>query len=91
MASLHHLISLTRIQFRETTRNVFFLVLMLAGFLFSALTAAGINSPLATKTYPVTFQMLEMANAGFFIFAIAIIIFYSGELVWRSATRNSTR
>ena len=27
--------------------------------------------------------MLEMANAGFFIFAVAIIIFYSGELVWR--------
>ena len=27
--------------------------------------------------------MLQMAGAGFLIFAIAIIIFYSGELVWR--------
>ena len=27
--------------------------------------------------------MLLMAGAGFFIFALAIIIFYSGELVWR--------
>ena len=56
---------------------------MLAGFLFAALSAAGINNPLATRTYPVTYQMLEFASAGFFIFAVAIIIFYSGELVWR--------
>ena len=82
-ASLRHLLSLTRIQFRETTKNVFFLVLMLAGFLFAVLTAAGINNPLATRTYPVTYQMLQMAGAGFAIFAFAIIIFYSGELVWR--------
>ena len=27
--------------------------------------------------------MLRMAGAGFVIFALAIIIFYSGELVWR--------
>ena len=82
-ASLRHLLSLARLQFKETTKNVFFLVLMVAGFLFAVITAAGINNPLATRTYPVTFQMLEMASAGFFIFAVAIIIFYSGELVWR--------
>jgi ABC-2 type transport system permease protein len=82
-ASFRHLLSLTRIHFRETTKNVFFLVLMLAGFLFAVLTAAGINNPIATKTYPVTYQMVELAGAGFFIFAVAIIIFYSGELVWR--------
>jgi ABC-2 type transport system permease protein len=82
-ASFQHLLSLARLQFKETTKNVFFLVLMLAGFLFAVITAAGINNPLATRTYPVTFQMLEMASAGFFIFAVAIIIFYSGELVWR--------
>jgi ABC-2 type transport system permease protein len=82
-ASFQHLIALTRIHFRETTKNIFFLVLMLAGFLFAALTASGITNPQATRTYPVTYQMLEFASAGFSIFAIAIIIFYSGELVWR--------
>jgi len=82
-ASLRHLISLTRIQFMETTKNVFFVVLMLAGFLFAIATASGILTPEPIRTYPVTHQMLLMAGAGFFIFAIAIIIFYSGELVWR--------
>jgi ABC-2 type transport system permease protein len=82
-ASLRQLLSLTRIQFRETTKNVFFLVLMLAGFLFSILTAEGITNPLSNRTWPVTHLMLQMAGAGFAIFALAIIIFYSGELVWR--------
>ncbi len=82
-ASLRHLLSLTSIQFRETTKNVFFWVLMLAGFLFSILTAFGITNPLSNRTWPVTHMMLQMAGTGFAIFALAIIIFYSGELVWR--------
>ncbi|HZP22983.1 MAG TPA: M1 family aminopeptidase, partial [Terriglobales bacterium] len=82
-ASLRQLLSLTRIQFTETTRNVFFLVLMLAGFLFAIVSASGLLSPSAGRTYPVTKQMLQMAGSGFLIFALAIIIFYSGELVWR--------
>ncbi len=81
-ASLRQLLSLTRIQFTETTKNVFFLVLMLAGGLFAILSAIGINDPFATATYPVTYQMLQNTGAGFVIFLV-IIIFYAGELVWR--------
>ncbi len=82
-ASFRQLVSLTWIQFTETTKNVFFVVLMLAGFLFSIIAASGLMSPQEAHTYPVTHMMLLMASAGFLIFAIAIIIFYSGELVWR--------
>jgi ABC-2 type transport system permease protein len=82
-ASLRHLLSLTRIQFAETVKNVFFLVLMLAGYLFAVVVASGVTTPWAIRMYPVTHMMLIMAGAGFLIFAIAIIIFYSGELVWR--------
>jgi ABC-type transport system involved in multi-copper enzyme maturation permease subunit len=82
-ASLRHLLSLTRIQFSETVKNVFFVVLMLAGYLFAVVVASGITAPWAVRTYPVTQMMLLLAGGGFLIFAIAIIIFYSGELVWR--------
>ena len=82
-ASFRQLFSLTRIQFTETTKNVFFVVLMLAGFAFATVAASGLLNPVDARTYPVTHLMLLMAGAGFFIFAIAIIIFYSGELVWR--------
>jgi ABC-type transport system involved in multi-copper enzyme maturation permease subunit len=82
-AASRQVLSLTGIQLKETTKNVFFLVLMLAGFLLAMFTAAGVSNPQATRTWPVTSQMLQMASAGFGIFALAIIIFYSGELVWR--------
>ena len=52
---------------------------MLAGFLFAIVVATQITNPTATAIYPVTHQMLMMAGAGFALFAIAIIIFYSGE------------
>jgi ABC-2 type transport system permease protein len=81
--SLRHLLSLTRIQFTETVKNVFFVVLILAGYLFAVVVASGVVSPGTARTYPVTNMMLLMAGSGFLIFAIAIIIFYSGELVWR--------
>ncbi len=82
-ASLRQLLSLTRIQFTETVKNVFFVVLMLAGYLFAVVVASGVIAPWAVRTYPLTHMMLLMAGGGFLIFAIAIIIFYSGELVWR--------
>ena len=82
-ASLRYLLSLTRIQFTETVKNVFFVVLMLAGYLFAVVVASGITAPWAIRTYPVTHVTLLMAGGGFLIFAIAIVIFYSGELVWR--------
>jgi ABC-2 type transport system permease protein len=83
LVSLRHLLSLTRIQFAETVKNIFFAVLMLAGYLLAVVVASGVTMPWAVRTYPVTHMMLLMAGAGFVIFAIAIIIFYSGELVWR--------
>jgi ABC-type transport system involved in multi-copper enzyme maturation permease subunit len=82
-ASLRQFLSLTRIQFTETVRNVFFIVLALAGGLFAAFSANGVNNPFSTHTYPLTYQMLESGIGGFFIFALAIITFYAGELVWR--------
>jgi len=81
--SLRQFVSLTQIQFTETVKNVFFGVLLLAGGLFAIFSAGGINNPVATPTYPVTARMLEDGAGGFFIFALAIIIFYAGELVWR--------
>src|SRR4029078_1368003 len=82
-ASFRQLMSLSQIQFTETVRNVFFGVLLLAGFLFAVITANNVISPFTAPTYPVTYSMLESATGGFFIFAFGIIIFASGELVWR--------
>ena len=81
--SFRELISLTILQFSETVKNVFFAVLVLAGALMAIFSAYDINSPFSTPVYPVTWRMLELGGAGFSLFILAIITFYSGELVWR--------
>jgi ABC-type transport system involved in multi-copper enzyme maturation permease subunit len=82
-ASLRQFVSLTHLQFTETVKNVFFIILAFAGGLFAIFSAYDVNNPFSSHIYPVTYRMLETASVGFFIFALAIITFYSGELVWR--------
>ena len=81
--SLRELLLLTRLQFAETVKSVFFAVLVLAGAIFAILTDIGVNNPFSTPVYPVTWRMLEQGGAGFSLFILAIVTFYSGELVWR--------
>ena len=81
--SVRELLLLTRLQFFETVKSVFFAVLVLAGALFAILTDTGVNNPFSTPVYPVTWRMLEQGGAGFSLFILAIVTFYSGELVWR--------
>ena len=38
---------------------------------------------MGTNTYPVTYQVLELAGGSFALFMLIMITFYSGELVWR--------
>ncbi|MGA8490629.1 MAG: ABC transporter permease, partial [Terriglobales bacterium] len=81
--SLRELIFLTRLQFGETVKSVFFAVLVLAGALLAILSANGINNPFSTPVYPVTWRMLELGGGGFTFFILVIVTFFSGELVWR--------
>jgi hypothetical protein len=81
--SFRQLASFTQLQFAETVKNVFFAVLLLAGSLFAVFSAYGINAPFTTPVYPVTWRMLELGGGGFTLFILAIVTFYSGELVWR--------
>jgi ABC-2 type transport system permease protein len=75
--------SLTLLQFKETVKNIFFIVLVFAGWLFAVFTALGVTEPYRNPMYPVTSRMLDFAGGGFSVFALAIITFVAGELVWR--------
>jgi len=82
-ASVSELVSLTQLQFFEVVKNVFFAVLVLAGFLSAVMAGTGLGSPFSTPFYPLTYRMLEAAGGTFSLFVLAIVTFYSGELVWR--------
>jgi ABC-2 type transport system permease protein len=82
-AHFSELVSLTRLQFTETVKNVFFAVMVLAGAIFSFIAASGLLDPERIPVYPVTYRMTEQGAGGFTVFALLIITFYAGELVWR--------
>lgn len=69
--------------FKETVKNVYFLVIALAGVLFMVASARTLGSEFGTNTYPVAYQVLEIASGSFSLFMLIIATFYAGELVWR--------
>ena len=81
--SLRQWWSLTRLEFRGIVRSRYFLAIAGAGVILLLATSAQVGRTFDTPTYPVTYEMLEAITGSFFLFFLAIIIFYSGELVWR--------
>jgi ABC-2 type transport system permease protein len=81
--SFFQFLSLTWLQFTETVKNVFFAVIIFGGFLFALLIANAPTDFFSTPFYPTTSHILQLVVAGFGLFQIIIIVFYSGELVWR--------
>jgi hypothetical protein len=78
-----HVPRLTLLAFKETVKNVYFLVIVLAGVMFMVFAAQSVGSIYGTETYPVTGEMLELLSGSFSMFMLIVITFYSGELVWR--------
>ena len=81
--SFFQFLSLTWLQFAETVKNVFFSVIVIAGFLLAMLLANAPTDLFSTAFYPTTSHILQLIVAGFGLCQIIIIVFYSGELVWR--------
>ncbi|KQQ33895.1 hypothetical protein ASF61_12100 [Duganella sp. Leaf126] len=68
---------------RETVKNIYFLVLVLAGVLMMLASTLEIAPLYGTSTYPATYLVLESVSQTFALFMMVITTFYAGELVWR--------
>ncbi len=77
------LLRLAWLDFVETVKNVYFLVILLCGLLFLVFAARTTDSLFGTPTYPVTYNMMTIAGASFYLFVLILITFFAGELVWR--------
>ncbi len=82
-AYVRAMLRLTGLGFRETVKNIYFAVIVLAGILFMIAIARTTGALFGTPTLPVTYQMIELVGGSFALFVLIIITFYSGELVWR--------
>ncbi|MFE8605081.1 M1 family aminopeptidase [Archangium violaceum] len=68
---------------KETVKNVYFVVMVLAGILLVFGSARALGVMFGTPVYPVTYLVVELVGGGFGLFHVIIIAFYSGELIWR--------
>lgn len=83
MAGLRQWWSLTRLEFRGVVRSVYFLAIAGAGVILLLANGSQVGKMFGTSTYPVTYEVVGVLGGTFFLFLLAIIIYYSGELVWR--------
>jgi ABC-2 type transport system permease protein len=74
---------LTWLSFKETVKNVYFGVIVLAGVLLLFVMARQPSGFYDGESYPVTYLMLDLTGGLFSVFILIIITYYSGELVWR--------
>ncbi|RJG15411.1 ABC transporter permease/M1 family aminopeptidase [Massilia cavernae] len=68
---------------RESTRNVYFAVIVLASVLTVFASSLNMGAIYGTSTYPVTYQVLELIGETFSLFMLIVTTFYAGEIVWR--------
>jgi len=79
---LRQLAAETRRSVREVVANVWFYVLVGICLFIVAVASTQLGAIYGTKTFPVTYKVLELVGGTFMLFVVIIIIFYSGELVW---------
>ncbi len=63
-------------------REIPFLVIIFSGFIFLVIQSINMDQRYGTTVYPTTYSMLELLNH-FSLFFFIIVIFYSGELIWK--------
>ena len=71
------------LNFRESVKNIYFAVIVLAAVLAVFASSLNIGAIYGTNTYPVTYQVLELISETFALFMLVVTTFYAGELVWR--------
>ncbi|TGE16985.1 ABC transporter permease/M1 family aminopeptidase [Hymenobacter elongatus] len=79
---------LGRLEFFSTVRSVYFIGILGAGLLFLLIAGLQVGKIYGTNTYPVTPVVVKLLMGAFSLFQLIIIIFYSGELVWRERDAN---
>jgi ABC-2 type transport system permease protein len=74
---------------RRIVRGTWFWILVGLCVVFMLASATELGSIYGTRTYPVTYQVLELLTDTFLLFIVLIIAIYAGELVWEERDAGS--
>ncbi len=76
-------------EFRVLVKNTYFLVILLLGMAFIFMLGfRNVGLVRGTQTYPLTSQVLGTTKATLYLFSLVIVLFCSGELVWRERSKK---
>lgn len=73
---------MTGFYFNMLFKEIPFLAIIISGMAIFLLNTFNMGKVFGTETYPTTYLMLEQMQ-GFILFFIIIVVFYSGELIWK--------
>jgi ABC-2 type transport system permease protein len=78
----------TKLETTQVLRGIPFIVLLIFGVVFVLTFATFMGESRGVSSYPLTYLMLQGIRVSMQMFLVAIVIFYSGELVWRERGLN---
>ena len=78
-----HFTSFFKINFLSIIKNAVFIILILFSIILILANLSGGFEYFGLKSYPVTYKMLDQVNSMSLLFVIILLVFFSGELVWR--------
>jgi len=81
-AHLKQLITQTKFYFTTVFKDIPFLGIVFCGLALMLISSTDMGRVFGTNTFPTTYLVLEQIQ-GFNLFFIIIIVFYSGELIWK--------
>ncbi|MFC2155347.1 ABC transporter permease [Acidobacteriota bacterium] len=80
-ASLH--------EFRVLVKNTYFLIILFLGTAFIFILGfRNVGLVRGTQTHPVTSQVLASTKMTLYLFSLLLILFCSGELIWRERSKK---
>ncbi len=77
------IVTQSKFYFKSVIKGIPFQAIAGFGFFLLIINSFFIGRVFGTYTYPTTYLMLELITGAFTLFFIIILVFYSGELVWK--------
>lgn len=71
------------IDFRSMLKSTTFKILFVCMILLTIANLSGGFEYFGLKSYPVTYKMVDLIGSNSALFVIIVLVFFSGELVWR--------
>ena len=82
-ARLTQLWHIARSEFWGIVTGTAFIVILLAGMMNMGFSLQYADRTYGLMSYPVTYQVIDLIRGTMYIFLIAIIVFYSGSVIWK--------